>query len=212
MLSDVRAMPAADATRYRLNRFVSSSAAFIELPAWVACGRGAEEEFPRQDRVVFALDRTPDWGFATVTASVLVEEITHTEVVASIVNPTLEQLVGACERLMMHSPVEIVMDGYSLRDLGLELKKRGLPVRITNQAEVIAASSLFYAKVARRGLRHGNDPLLSVQVPRTVRRNVGESFRVSRKDSSVEIDAVMSTVLGVYAAESAAQTPSSQIY
>ena len=45
-----------------------------------------------------------------------------------------------------------------------------------------------------------------LQVPRTVRESLNNAFRISRKDSSTEIDAVM-TVLGAYAAETAqAQT------
>ena len=48
---------------------------------------------------------------------------------------------------------------------------------------------------------HRGDPLMSVQLARTVRKNVGDSYRISRKDSSVEIDAVMATVAAMYASE-----------
>jgi hypothetical protein len=41
---------------------------------------------------------------------------------------------------------------------------------------------------------------MTYQIPRTVRKNVGDNFRISRADSSVEIDAVMATTLAVYAA------------
>jgi hypothetical protein len=53
----------------------------------------------------------------------------------------------------------------------------------------------------QRKIWHSSDPLLSIQFPRTVRKNVGDQYRISRKDSSIEIDAVMATVLAIYGAE-----------
>lgn len=207
VVADVRAMPEPDAVRYRLNRFVAASeASFIPLGQWIAAGRSEDEAFP-EGRAVFAVDRTPDWGFATVVAAVRVGEVVWTEVVASVERPSPEGLADLCGRLYSrHGAALFVMDGYALRDVGLELKRRGLPVRIGTQGDVIAASSLLFAKVVRGHLRHANDPLLSVQVPRAARKNVGEAFRISRKDSSVEIDAVMATALAVHAAETAGDT------
>jgi phage terminase large subunit-like protein len=209
MLQDVRTMPDQDVIRYRLNRFVDSEdKTFVPLSLWQAAGRGSMEEFPKGTRPVFAVDRSPDWGYATIIAAAKDKEgIIHTEVVASLVKPNLEQLVKLCSNLASHGPAFFVMDGYSLKELGNELKRRGLPTFVTNQPEVINASSLFYAKVAQKKLRHGNDPLLTIQMPRTGRKQVGDAFRVSRKDSSVEIDAVMATVLGVYVAENQQERP-----
>lgn len=202
LIGDVRTMPEVDVVRYQLNRFVAASAAFISADKWLATARPAGESFP-QGRPVFAVDQTPGAGYATVTANLKVDGITHTELVASIVNPRFEQLLDICVRLASHSPAGYIVDGYALRDLGMELRKRGLSCRIASQGDVVNASSLLYAKVARRELRHGGDRLLSVQMPRTVRKNVGEAFRISKKDSSVEIDGVMATALGVFAAETA---------
>lgn len=201
VIADVRTMPEPDAVRYRLNRFVAAKAAFISLDRWLTVGRPEGATFPEGVRPVFAIDQTPDQGFATIAAAVRVDDVTWTELVASIARPSLDRLVAACTALARHSPATFVMDGYSLRDLAKELKRRGLPVRIATQGDVVNASGLLYAKVARGTLRHGNDPLLSLQVPRTVRKNVGEAFRISRQDSSVEIDAVMATALAVHAAE-----------
>lgn len=206
LIEMVRTMPATDALRYQLNRFVARSSSFIAADVWLATARGAGEAFP-EGRVVFAVDRTPGQEYATITANLKVGSVTFSEVVASLTNPTLERLLDVCVRLAKYSPTEYVMDGYGLRDLGNELKKRGLPVWIASQGDVINASSLLYAKVVRRELRHAGDPLLSVQMPRTVRKNIGDRFRISKADSSVEIDAVMSTALGVYRAEVALDTP-----
>lgn len=209
MLQDVRTMPDQDIVRYRLNRFTEAAGAFMPLSLWATCARGSEEVFPIGiNRPVFSIDRTPDWGYATICVSVKDNDgITWTEVVASLVKPTLEQLVSLCVTLYKYSPMAYIMDGYGLKELGQELKMRGLPVFITTQNEVINASAMFYAKTVQKKIKHASDPLMSIQLPRTIRKNVGEAFRISRKDSSVEIDSVMATMLGVFGAEIKKEIP-----
>lgn len=208
MLQDVRTMPHQDIIRYRLNRFTEAAGAFMPLSLWATCARGVDDEMPSGVRPIISIDRTPDWGYATICITVKDEHgITWTEVVASVTKPTLEQLVNICTSLYKYSPMTYIMDGYGLKELGAELKMRGLPVYITGQGDIINASSMFYAKTVQKKIRHASDPLLSVQLPRTVRKNIGESFRISRKDSSVEIDAVMATMLGVFGAEIRKEMP-----
>jgi phage terminase large subunit-like protein len=206
-LDDVKAMPEADRVRYRLNRFTRSSASFIPASLWLGGARKLEEALP-SGRIVFAIDRTPDWGYATVSASVKdADGVIWTELVASIVKPTLEQLVDVCLRLSTHDPLTFAADSYSLRPLLEELKRRGLPTYTATLGDITSASALFYALLAKGRLRHADEPLLAAQIPRAVRKNVGDAFRISRKDSGVEIDAVMATLLGAYVAETAkAQT------
>lgn len=210
VVSDVRAEPEIDVLRYRGNLFVASQAAFIPAELWHRGERGAAFPTPNStgvSRPVFAIDRTPDWGYATVTVTVKTDDgKTHTEVVASMVRPTLERLADLCVQLAPHAPTTFVVDGYSLRDLGNELKRRGLPVRITTMGDMLTASSMFYAKIAQGKLKHSADALLSRQIPRAVRKNVNDGFRISRKDSS-EIDAVIATALGVFGAETMGEAP-----
>lgn len=207
VIEDVRSMPESDVIRYRLNRFVSRSNVFIGAGAWAAATWGESEAFPREVRPVFGIDRTPEWGHASIVAAAQVDGVIWTQVVASIPQPTLERIATACVGLAKWSPLAFSMDGYQLRDLGVELKKRGLPVRIESQGGLMNSSALLYSKLNQGKLKHRGDPLLSVQIPRTVRRNVGEGYRISRQDSSVEIDAVVATALAVYAAEVEQDTP-----
>lgn len=207
VLSDVRAMPAVDVIRYRLNKFVSASNNFIALDTWLTCGRPNNYVWPTESRPVFAIDRSPDWGYATVAAAVKDDKgVVHTEVVASIVKPTMPQLVDIATRLTKHSPSTFVVDGYGMRDLAQELKRRGMPVTVFTQGDIINASSWFYARATQKKIRHANDPLLAMQLTRTVRKNIGDSYRISRKDSSTEIDAVMATVCAMYATETRQET------
>lgn len=209
LMQDVRTLPDTEVIRYRLNRFVDSEdTSYMPLQLWQRCGRSEDEVLPAGIRPIIGIDRTPDWGYATVCVAVKDDKgVIHTEMIASIVKPTLEQLLQVCLNLTKYSPQMFVMDGYSLKELSAELKKRGLPTFVTSQPEVINASSMFYAKVAQQKIKHGNDPLLSMQMPLTGRKQVGDAFRISRKNSSVEIDAVMSTVLAVFVAETRREQP-----
>jgi len=121
VISDVRAMPEPDAIRYRLNRFLTSStAAFMSLADWQARTRPAQYEWPTGP-LVFTFDRTPEWSYATVTASVRAPDgKIHTEVVASLNHPTLETLVDVAVKLWAHGPAMFAMDGYALKQLGRE--------------------------------------------------------------------------------------------
>jgi len=198
-VADCRTMPPRDVIRYRLNRFLAGSVdAFIALELWQPLAGVVAHETP----VVLTVDRTPDWSAATITAtSTRADGTSLTEVVSSLVKPSLADLVDECVRLSKFGPRAYVVDGYSLKALGKELKLRGLPVLIASLGEVTAASAMFYAKVAGGKLTHAGDSLLTKQLPLTRRKNVGENFRISRADSASEIDAVMATALGVYFAE-----------
>ena len=207
LLDDVRALPKDDIIRYRLNRFIQSGTkTFIPTELWQKCERPFGAALP-QGEFVFAVDRTPDWEHATVAVAVKVDDVIYTELVASINKPSLEQLIYVCGQLMTHSPRAIIVDGYTLRDLYKELKMRGYPAETATLADVVNASSMFYARLARKTLQHGGDPLLSIQIPRTVRKMVGEGFRVSRRDSAVEIDAVMATLLSTFGADTLREQP-----
>ncbi len=208
VMSDLAGMPPEEIIRYRFNRFTAAIAVFIDRDLWKRCERGVDDQFPTTGRPVFSIDRTPDWGYATIGVTVRDSDgITHHELVASIVKPTLEQLARICVQLSRHAPTVYAMDGYQLKDLGAELKKRGLPVFLATQGDNLNAASLLYAKIKQRLLRHGGEPLLALQMPRTIKKNVGDNFRISRKESSVEIDAVIQLSLGVLAAEKRQDTP-----
>jgi phage terminase large subunit-like protein len=208
MIKDVRSLPPNEIIRYRLNRFVAGDGAFMPLTLWNPLQRFQDDKFPREFRPIFAIDRSPDWGYATIVAAVKDKEgITHTEVVASITKPTLEQLLDICVKLYKYKPVTYIMDNYALRELSNELKLRGLPEYTTTQNEIVNASALFYAKVVQKKIKHAGDMIMSLQLPRAARKTVGDGWRISRKDSSVEIDAVISTVLAVFAAEIKKEIP-----
>jgi phage terminase large subunit-like protein len=203
LIQDVRTLPPQEIIRYRLNRFVdSSNTAFMPLALWQTCARSEKDKFPDTTRPIFTVDRSPDWEYATISVAAKDNDgITHTEIVASITKPTLEQLLKVCIKLGEHAPLVFGMDSYALRELGNELKARGYDVHLMSQNDIINASSLFYAKVAQKKIRHANDPLLTVQMPGTARKNVHDAFRISKQTSLSHIDGVMATAIAVFLAE-----------
>lgn len=200
VLADVRTTPVQDVVRYRLNRFVASSGSFLPAGAWAACRWGSGEDFPHAGRLVFTVDRTPEWTAATITASTKdAEGLLWTTVVASQVSPSLESLTSAC--LALPADAVFVVDRYALKELGDVLRRRGREVVVLTTADVVNAAAMGYAKVMRREIRHGGDEVLSVQLPHAVRKNLGSGFRISRQDSTADIDSVCATMHGLYAAE-----------
>lgn len=202
VVADVRSMPDADVIRYRLNRFVASVGEFVQLSAWNLCR--VDPQPPPDKGVVLTLDRSPEWEYATVTASWFDAEkdLVYTEVVASENRPTQQSLVELAASLYSPRVRSYVMDSYSLKAVGQELKQRGMPVICSTLSEMSNACSRFYSRVIQRKLQHPGDQLLSVQLPGTRRKNVQgtEAFRVTRSGATT-IDAVCSTILGCYFAE-----------
>jgi len=198
----VRSMPEADALHYRLNRFIASLNPYLPGDKWMRCQAGDGYEFPSEGPLVFTFDMTPEDGYATVSATRKTPDgHIHTELVAWFVNPTMEGLIRVAEKLWEHYPVSYAGDGYKLRPFLQELKKRGYPVHIGSATDAVNSASFLYAKVMQQGITHAGDPLLNIQMPRAVRKNKGDVYRIDRTNSSVEIDAVLSTALGVYVVE-----------
>lgn len=198
-IEETRGAHESSAVRYRLNRFVASESAFLPLDAWL--DGHTSDPFPAGARPIFTFDRTPGWEYGSVGMFAKLEDgTTYCELVYSLVRPTLEQFADIAAILSRYNPITFGMDGFSLRDLGRELERRGLPVTITTQNDAINAASLFYAKVVQRKVKHPGHPLLSMQIPRAVRKNMPDGgFKISRAGG--EIDALMSHVLGVHLAE-----------
>ena len=200
MLEDVRSLPDEDIIRYRLNRFVhSNDHQFIPMSLWWSCERGREDTFPAGNPF-FCIDKTRDGDWATIAAAVLVDDVVHTEIIATFARPTISRLIAVCQQLLKHNPAGFVMDGLFMKDLAKEMDLRGFRVTMFNLGDVVRASALLYNRLRHETIRHAGDPVMTYQIPRTVRKNVNDNFRISRADSSVEIDAVMATALSVYAA------------
>lgn len=195
--TELATMPENDARRYRLNQFVSSVSTWVPVNAWLECAG----EWQQPERFVFSVDRTPDWSYASITAVGKVGDKTITSLVSTYNNINQDDLIREIEYLQRHNPDAWIMDGYGMRVVAGELKRRGMRVVTLTQQDVLQASALTFSKIVHRDLIHTNDPLVNHQVVRATRKNIGEGWRVSRKDSAIEIDACLGMVFGVYGIE-----------
>lgn len=198
-INAIRNMPENQARRYRLNQFVSSETAWLPLSKWNALEVGS---LPHYNDVVFAVDRTENWGAATITAAVKHEGIVYTKVIASMPNPSIEWLEAVCADLAnRYSYLSFVMEQSTLKDLSTRLRERGIKTEYLTQSQIMNASATVYALINEQRVCHGGDDLLKVQVPRGVSKNYGEGWRISRRDSVGDVDALLATVMGIYAVE-----------
>lgn len=199
VLANVRTMPEHEARRYVLNQFISG-AAQSWLPGEMfakAAGKGITEII----NPVLSIDRTKNFEHCTISAAVKTGDKYETEIIASLNQPNEEQLYNLiCQLYQDNSAAAVAMDSGSFPGLAKRLKGRGFKVYELWHREIATACSTVYALFARGAITHANDPLLRVQMPRGVSKYQGDTWKISRKDSAGDIDAVYSMVLGVYVA------------
>ncbi|SJM66858.1 terminase large subunit domain-containing protein [Agrococcus casei] len=214
ILDDIETMPEHEIVRYVFNRFGASSSTFITAAVWQRVRRPAGSKFPRHLPAWISIDRTPEWSWASIVASVQDDDgIIWTEVVASLERPDVDMLERVAHDLgTNYGPAGFIMDALSLGELADRLKGKGYNVIKGTLGHATNAATRFYARIATRTLQHAGDALLDVQIPRAVRKDVGESFRISRKDSSVEVDTTIATAYGVLAAETSTRHAEVQVF
>lgn len=195
----VRSMPENQARRYRLNQFVASEASWLPMGLWHGAPKG---NVPKGVPFVLTVARAENWEYATITASCKYKGKVYTEVVASFVNPSLEQLEEVCRDLYRRlKPMKFFMELANLRELAYALRDRGVPVEYLTAGQMSNACAMAYSLLAEGKVVHADDPLVNYQQPRAVAKNVGEGWRISLRESAGDIDAVIATVIGIYAAE-----------
>lgn len=191
--NELATMPEADARRYRLNQFVSSMNAWLPVGTWQSLPYGKPSKVQ-----VFAVDRTPAWDHASIVAATLEDgDIVSTELVASFNNTNIDELTKECVRLSKFG-APFIVDSYISSDLAQALQQRGIRVHKATHKDLINGSNNAYRRIMRKTLIHPQDEIVSVQMQRAVRKNVGESWKITRKDSATDIDAALATVLAIW--------------
>lgn len=195
----LKSMPENQVRRYRLNQFVAAESTWLPMSMWQALERGP---LPDQDKVVFAVERALNWEFATITAAKRVGNRVYTEVVASLVAPDHDQLEEICVQLWKeHSPDKFFMPSATLKVLADRLRERHVRVEYLTVTQMLNVCATAYSLIAEKRVVVNTDPLVDAQVPKGVAKNTGEGWRLSARDSIGEIDALMATLIGMYAAE-----------
>lgn len=185
--------------KFTLNRFAQGAA-----DSWTNTTAWANTVVPAVDvaqapAVVFAIDRTEEWEWATITATTRTDTGVATELVAAVPDTSLGELVDLCTALAYGRRATFAVDRRTLNDLGQHLERDGHTVYRLTVGEMDSASQYTHALISRHGVQHPDDALVRIQSAGARRRSSGESgWRVSRVLSTGDTDAVLAMVMGVY--------------
>lgn len=190
--------------RYILNRFVEGSAnSWASLAAWKAGAATDVLEHATTGRI-FTLERTDAWEWASVTATSRNPDTGQlvTELVASIPSADVPLLTEVCKGLdRAHPGSAFGVDRATLADLGEKLTEEGLEVWSLTAGEMAHGAAATNAAITRRKIAHAGDRLLTIQMAQAKRRDLGDSWRISRSKSAGDVDTVIGLVAGVYIAQ-----------
>ena len=198
-INDVRNMPENQARRYALNQFVAAESSWLPMSNWNRLERHTGIDTNTRD-IVWGVDRTENWTYASVTASIKKDGKMYTEVVASLQNPTVDVLEGICVELSNRHGGLFMMESANLKDLAMRLRERGVKTEYLSQSQMINACATAYSLIAEQRIVHSGSQLVGMQVPRGVAKNIGDGWRISRRDSAGDVDALLATVMSLYGA------------
>jgi phage terminase large subunit-like protein len=205
VLSDMKTLPEHEARRYRLNQFISGTVQSW-IPGDVFRKAGEKSQAPQQGGV-FAVDITKNWEHATIAYANNLDDVHYSELVQTFVNTNEVQLFNRLVQLYeKFQPRAIALDDRALPGLGKRLKMAGIPTYQLWTKEISAACSVVFALLSTGKGKHNNDPLLISQSPNGVAKYSGETWLISRKESTGEIDALMATVMALYVSTRAENT------
>lgn len=192
-----------DATRYVLNRFVTSNAAWLELSEWLACeGTGLTKEDTKKGTVFYGVDASASMDYVSISGARQVSGIIKEALVGSYTMPSKEKVVDRCLRLARKGNVHFIIEHQNLLWLVDELKKRGIKVTRTTENEFAEACQAAHRRIMRKEVETSNEKLVQHQVPRGVRRNkTNGGWVINRAKSGVEIDAMIASILAIYGAD-----------
>lgn len=205
ILQEVAMLPEPEARRYRLNRFIAAENAWLPHGKWSWLPRLNDEQ---PTNPILVVDRTPDWSAATVCIAWKQDDMIYTDVVASIVKPDLQKLLDLMTQVCGQVPhTNVYLDGLSLGELSDALKLRGIRSERLVRRDIVQSASIAYQKIIEGKVTHGHHQMVEWQLARTITKNVGEAYRLTRANVTVEIDAAMATVLSVYLADVQQEMP-----
>ena len=187
--------------RYTLNRQIGGAAdSWTNTAAWEGSQVDADELEHAGD-LVFGLDVTEGWEWASITASSRNEDGTHaTELVASLEAPTADTLFNVCQALARgRGRVAFAMDRRMLDDLGKRLQAHGRTVYRLTVSELDSSAQYVHRRIERGAIAHPPDPLVRLQSARARRTAVKDGgWRLSAVESLGDIDAIHALVMGTY--------------
>jgi hypothetical protein len=198
-----------------LNQTVEALDGAVPLEAWKACADPAGSLAEVRDRVILALDVSPDGEHATLAgAAVLPDGRVRLEVMEAWDSASAVRfsLPGIVERV---KPAAVAwLPGGPAGALAADL--RGLPVEVVEVkgSDVAQACAGFAELVTARRVLHPSDPLLDAHVAGASKLWQGDSFRFARRGVG-HCDALYAAAAAVHTARTLpepARVPRSQVF
>jgi phage terminase large subunit-like protein len=187
----------------QLCQFVDTMDAWLPAGAWDACQSDTGLPDDVAGRVVFGVDRSPSWDSCSIVAAVQTGKRVAVEVVRHWdAGVTPDQLADELQRLAEKwSPKAIAGEELLLKDVldRLDEHGHGRQLHRVRGAAVARACSTLYRLVVDKSLAHNGDPLLADHVRASARRELGDTWRLSRRHSARHIDAAMALAFAVHA-------------
>ena len=196
--TEIATMPEPDSRRYRLNQFVAAQNNWIPAGLWQGLPQG---QVDKTKPVCIALDRTISWDHASLVVSQKTDSGYVTELIGDISRPDKTKVLELLLKLAGSYQAQFVMDGYLNSEIAMELKQRGIKVVSLSLKDLVQASNMVFANIVNGKISHSHDPVITNQLVNAVRKNVGDSWRISRKDSLKDIDAAMATVMSIWGSD-----------
>jgi hypothetical protein len=152
-----------------------------------------------QDPVCFCIEVSPDRARAAIgVAGARSDGLTHLEVVDH--RRGTGWLVDRAKQLDdTHQPIGFVVDGGGpAGSLIPELERAGVKVIPVNAKEYTQACGMLYDAVEQSEVRHLGTQELSSAVAGAVKRQLGEAWAWSRKNSSIDISPLVAITLAFF--------------
>lgn len=184
-----RALPPNEFARERLGWWedpIAGSSGF-PLDVWAEC---ANRKAQPADPLVLAVDTSPNGvSSAIVACGGPLEVVEHRRGTGWVVN----RLVELAE---MHEPLAIGVDPQGpVGALIPDMTNAGLAVVLLEGREAVQACGGFLAAVIERELVHRDEQALNAAVAGAVRRQVGDAWKWSRRDSTVDISPLVAATV-----------------
>jgi phage terminase large subunit-like protein len=199
-----QSLPDAEFRRAYLNQWVTQQDdPVIPVDAWSAA---IDHGSRRGDRLTFAVDVSPDRATASIAvASERPDGLLHVEIVDARagtwwVTDRMSELVARW------SPDAVVIDASGPAGALVHgLEAHSVPLERTVPADVPKACGAFYDQVLAGRVRHLGQTELTTSVLSARRQPMGDSWRWSRRSSSVDISPLMAATLASWRAQAPAQ-------
>jgi len=196
--AELQQMPEVDARRYRLNQFVSSSSSWIPFGLWQSLPKGFIDQ---SKPVCIAFDRTPSWSEASFCVAQKQGETYVTEMIAQVSNPDKRKCLQIIYELAGKYEAQFLLDGLFNNEMIEDMKEKGLDVMPLGLKEIVNAANMVYSNIKNKRIAHSHDPIITAQINNCVRKNVYDTWKLSRKDSLSDIDGAMATVIAIWGSD-----------